>query len=58
MDLRSIFDPKALINISWQQKFRDKAIKIWREGWERGDSITHRALCHAVEIKGVRQLIR
>ncbi|KAL4891701.1 hypothetical protein BDV59DRAFT_203297 [Aspergillus ambiguus] len=40
-DLRSIFDPKAFINISWQQNYRDQAIETWAKGWKRGDYITH-----------------
>ncbi|KAL3440954.1 hypothetical protein BJX65DRAFT_314285 [Aspergillus insuetus] len=40
----------------WQQNFRDEAIKMWAEGWERGGFIMHRALGHVVEIKGDRAI--
>ncbi|KAI9037109.1 uncharacterized protein KD926_000826 [Aspergillus affinis] len=55
-DLRAIFSPHAFINISWQQNYRDAAIKTWAKGWEKGDFITHRVLGHAVEIKGHRAI--
>ncbi|KAB8070592.1 hypothetical protein BDV29DRAFT_180655 [Aspergillus leporis] len=55
-DLRAIFDPKAFINISWQQNFRDNAIDTWAKGWTNGDYIYHRVLGHAVEIKGDRAI--
>ncbi|GLB05161.1 hypothetical protein AtubIFM57258_011197 [Aspergillus tubingensis] len=55
-DLREIFDPKAFINISWQQNYRDKAIDTWAEGWAKGEFICHRVLGHAVDIKGDRAI--
>ncbi|KAJ9213189.1 hypothetical protein DTO166G4_5182 [Paecilomyces variotii] len=55
-DLRSIFDPEAFINITWQQNFRDKAIETWAKGWAKGDYICHRVLGHAVEVKGDRAI--
>ncbi|GFN19956.1 hypothetical protein AtubIFM54640_009977 [Aspergillus tubingensis] len=55
-DLREIFDPKAFINISWQQNYRDKAIDTWAEGWAKSEFICHRVLGHAVDIKGDRAI--
>ncbi|KAL4891561.1 hypothetical protein BDV59DRAFT_203465 [Aspergillus ambiguus] len=55
-DLRAIFDPKAFLNISWFQLYRDDAIKKWANGWKHEEYILHRVLGHAVEIKGDRAI--